>query len=449
MKNHKNLLLVTLLLVLLSGGAIAQNPFIMDQFTADPTARVFNGRVYVYPSHDIPVPASTDLRKDWFCMEDYHVFSSANLVDWVDHGMIVSQTQVPWVDAKTYSMWAPDCVTKNGKYYFYFPANKAKVGNARGGFGVGVGIADKPEGPFVFQSEPIVGISGIDPCVLNDTDGQSYIYWPSGGIRVSKLKPNMIELEGESKSLEIKDLPSGFKEGPFVFERAGFYYLTFPLVRNKTEELAYCMGTSPEGPFTYKGTIMDESPTGCWTNHHSIVEFKNQWYLFYHHNDLSPNFDKNRSIRVDSLNFNADGTIQKVIPTFRGVGVTNATSLIQLDRYTQLSTSGASIDFLDSTKTFDGWKINLDKPNAWVRYNAVQFNSPKTLEVRVLASTSGELQLCLDNENGPVVATINVAKKDSWQLVSTKVQGLKNSKHDLVLKLKSNASLSVDWVRFK
>ena len=113
--------------------SMAQNPIIRDQFTADPTARVFNNKVYLYPSHDIVPPAGQ--RQDWFCMEDYHVFSSENLTDWTDHGVIVTQNKVPWVKPNSYSMWAPDCVYKDGKYYFYFPSNPAS------GMGFGIGVA--------------------------------------------------------------------------------------------------------------------------------------------------------------------------------------------------------------------------------------------------------------------------------------------------------------------
>ena len=131
----------------------------------------------------------------------------------------------------------------------------------------------------------------------------------------SYMKDNMKELA--SAPVLIEGLPEGFKEGPFVFERNGKYYLTFPWVKDKTETLAYAMGNSPSGPFEFKGIIMDESPTGCWTNHHSIVEYNGQWYLFYHHNDFSPEADKRRSVRIDSLTFNSDGTIVKVKPTLR------------------------------------------------------------------------------------------------------------------------------------
>ncbi|MBR6944542.1 MAG: family 43 glycosylhydrolase, partial [Prevotella sp.] len=221
----------------------AQNPIIRNQFTADPTARVFNGKIYLYPSHDIPAPEGQ--RQDWFCMEDYHVFSSENLTDWTDHGMIVTQNKVPWGKPDGYSMWAPDCVYKNGKYYFYFP-NAPKNGR---GFAIGVATADYPEGPFTCEPTAVKGVFGIDPCVLIDDDGQAYLYWSGMGIRGTKLKDNMTEIADTTSSTApqsatvMQGLPDGFKEGPFVFKRNNYYYLTFPWVRkeNGTETLAYAM----------------------------------------------------------------------------------------------------------------------------------------------------------------------------------------------------------------
>ena len=226
------------MLMTMAVGASAQNPIISEQYSADPTARVFNGKVYLYPSHDIPSPI--EKLKEWFCMADYHVFSSTNLTEWQDHGVIVSQDKVPWVQDGSYTMWAPDCVEKDGKYYFYFPA--APKGEEKG-FGIGVAVADQPEGPFMPMWKPIEGVHGIDPCVLIDKDGQAYIYWAGAGLHMAKLKPNMTELASEPK--QVEGLPEGFKEGPFAFERNGKYYFTFPWVREKdgTETLAYAMLT--------------------------------------------------------------------------------------------------------------------------------------------------------------------------------------------------------------
>lgn len=437
-------LLFAMFLLLAAAMIEAQNPIIRDQFSADPTARVFNGKMYVYPSHDILSPI--ERLKNWFCMADYHVFSSENLVDWKDHGVILSQEHVPWIQPGSYSMWAPDCVYKNGKYFFYFPSTPK--GEGRQGFSIGVAIADAPEGPFMPQMKAIEGVNGIDPCVLVDTDGQSYIYWSGRGMSMAKLKDNMVELASEPVS--IKGLPEGFKEGPFVFKRQGKYYFTFPWVQDKTETLAYAMGDSPMGPFVFKGLIMDQSPTGCWTNHHSIVEYQGQWYLFYHHNDYSPEFDKNRSVRIDSLSFNADGTIRKVIPTLRGVGITDARTRIQIDRYSNINPTGITVDFLNEKNKFEGWKTIFSKRNAWLEYNQVDFGKDKVqkIVVRVNSATEGILQIRADGKNGPLIASINIPTSENWKEISMPVHFAPTGIHNLHISLLKGKRIEVDWIGF-
>lgn len=422
-------------------GIQAQNPIITGQFTADPTARVFEGKLYLYPSHDIPSPI--ERLKEWFCMADYHVFSSENLVDWTDHGMILSQENVPWVDSESYSMWAPDCVYKDGKYYFYFPASP----KGKKGFNVGVAIADKPYGPFKPLPEPIKGVGGIDPCVLLDTDGQAYLYWSGRGLNVAKLKDNMTELASEP--VLVADVEDGFKEGPFAFKHNGKYYLTYPWVKDKTECLAYAMSDNPMGPFEYKGIIMEQSPTGCWTNHHSLVEYKGQWYLFYHHNDYSPEFDKNRSVRADSLTFNPDGTIQLVIPTLRGVGITDAGKAIQLDRYSAISQEGASIDYINQANKFDGWKVLFNHKDAWVSYNRVDFGNQEwqKVDARVLSSAGGTLGVYA---NEKMIAEIEVpASVSEWKTLSVPVEVAQAGIQDLRVSLVKGNDVQLDWIRFE
>ena len=435
MKKLTLLILVNLLFIL---NSTAQNPIIRDQFSADPTARVFNGRVYLFPSHDIPAPKEMT-RKDWFVMEDYHVFSSANLTDWTDHGVIVTQTKVPWLTRINYDMWAPDCVFKNGKYYFYFPV----------GGRIGVATAEKPEGPYTVLDKPVEGIGGIDPCVLIDKDGQSYIVTSMGRFSIAKLKDNMVEIE--SKPQTLPNFPTkGLIEGPFLFERNGIYYMTYPHVQDKTERLEYAIANNPLGPYTFGGVIMDESPTGCWTNHHSLVQYKNQWYLFYHHNDYSPKFDKNRSVRVDSLTFNADGTIKKVIPTLRGVGLTLATSKIEIDRYSSKSEQGATISFLDTLNTFKGWKATLSKQKAWMQYNAVDFGAFKIKSVTVNASsaTGGTIEVRQDNPAGAVITELKIPAGTSLNTLTGKVKKFQKGIHNLVVVLKDTNPVDVDWVQF-
>jgi len=444
MKNHISVIFILALALLCLNNAGAQNPFITDQFTADPTARVFNGRVYVYPSHDIRAPESV-ARKDWFCMEDYHVFSSEDLTDWTDHGVIVTQEKVAWVNPTSYSMWAPDCIERNGKYYFYFPAN-LKTGR---GFGIGVAIADKPEGPYIPQSEPIEKVRGIDPSVFIDKDGQAYIYYSLNKIFAAKLKDNMTELA--SDPVVLGDLPTkGLVEGPFFFERNGIYYLTYPHVQNVTERLEYAISDNPLGPFTVKGVIMDETPMGTWTNHHSLVEYNGQWYLFYHNSAYSPKFDKNRSVCIDSLFFNPDGTIQKVRPTLRGVGITSASRQIEIDRFSHISPEGVSVALLDTLNTFKGWKTVLDKQNAWIRYNAVDFGSKKLKQVQVNAAsqTGGTLQIRLDKPDGAILAEVKIPKGTDLSTVNARVTGFQKGVHDLIVVLNDDNAVEIDWIKF-
>ena len=457
----------------------AQNPVIRDQFSADPTARVFNNKVYLYPSHDIMPPAGQ--RQDWFCMEDYHVFSSENLTDWTDHGMIVTQNKVPWVRKDSYSMWAPDCVERNGKYYFYFPSAPA---GGRGGFAVGVAIADRPEGPFIPEPEPIKGINGIDPCVLQASDGNAYIFWGNG--RCAKLKPNMKELADDNpketvkwgnREMEmvgvncLKDLPNRQAEGPFAFEYNGNYYLTYPYVREKTEVLGYAMSKNPMGPYEYKGLIMAEHANGCWTNHHSIVNYKGQWYLFYHQNFFSPNDDKRRSVQIEKLYFNADGTIQEVKPTMRGVGINKATEKIEIDRYST-ATEGVTTAHVDTTIAFSGDYATIPS-KGWMRYTDVDFSCLTDGYMQINVKASDDTEFCVREKSakGKVIARIKLAVRppeptpsaaanpmmsrfrrdlrNQWLTQTATLEYKPTGVSDLVITNEGEGELSVDWILFK
>ncbi len=445
MKKHKvHFLVVGLAGVLLSSKTFATNPLITDQFTADPTARVFEGKMYVYPSHDILATQGKG-RVGWFCMEDYHVFSSDNLTDWKDHGVIVSQDKVDWVAPASYAMWAPDCVVKNGKYYFYFPATAKE-----GGFRIGVATSDKPYGPFKPEAKPIEGVRGIDPCVFIDKDGQAYIYYSQGKIFVAKVKDNMMELDSPPKTIE--NLPAtGLIEGPFMFERNGTYYLTYPHVQNKIERLEYSIGDNPLGPFKPAGVILDESSSGCWTVHHSIVQYKDRWYLFYHDKDLSPDFDKNRSIRADYLSFNEDGTIKKVVPTLRGVGLVDAKSQIQIDRYSEVSSEKVAASFLDVNNKGQGWKISLTGANSWVRFNNVDFG-PKnlnSLSIRAMSAPGATLELRLDKADGPVLGQVEVPNGTEWKVFKAKLAEVPTGVHDLFVTQTGSTSVDIDWATFE
>lgn len=454
---------------------VAQNPVIRDQFTADPTARVFNDKVYLYPSHDIMPPVGQ--RQDWFCMEDYHVFSSENLTDWTDHGVIVTQNKVPWVRRDSYSMWAPDCVYRNGKYYFYFPSAPAE---GKGfGFGVGVAIADRPEGPFIPEPEPIKGINGIDPCVLQASDGNAYIFWGAG--RCAKLKPNMKELADDTPKEKVKwgdrefemmgvnclrGLPSRQAEGPFAFEYNGNYYLSYPYVREKTEVLAYAMSKNPMGPYEYKGLIMSEHDNGCWTNHHSIVNYKGQWYLFYHRNHFSPNDDKRRSVCIEKLHFNPDGTIQEVKQTMRGVGINQATEKIEIDRYSAAS-EGVTTQLIDTMNTFRSFQATLPNKGSWIKYNDVDFGCLTDGYVLISAKATNNTKLYIRDKSakGKIIAQIDMTVKpetpagmpamfrrdfsNQWLTLAAPLAYTPKGISDIVVTVEGEAGACVDWVQFK
>jgi hypothetical protein len=373
-------------------------------------------------------------------MEDYHVFSSENLTDWTDHGVILTQTDVPWLGRESFDMWAPDCVTRNGKYYFYFPT----------GGRVGVAVADKPYGPFKPEEQPIDGVRGIDPCVLIDKDGTPYIYYSLNAIFAARLKDNMVELDSEV--LRIPNLPTeGLVEGPFVFERNGIYYLTYPHEVDGAERLEYATGSSPMGPFEPRGVIMDQSASGCWTNHHSIVEYKGQWYLFYHDKDLSPDFDKNRAMKADYLFFNEDGTIRKVIPTHRGVGISSALKEIQIDRYSAVSPEGVSLAFVDAEQKRLGWKAILTARDSWIRYNKVDFGN-ETLNaviVNAISSEGGNFEIRIDRIDGPLVAQVEIPNVTDWRISNAKLAQSPAGVHDLFLILKDAKNVEIDWVKFE
>ncbi len=267
---------------------------------------------------------------------------------------------------------------------------------------------------------------------------------------MAKLKENMVELD--SPAQVITNLPrTGLIEGPFPFERNGIFYLTYPHVQNKIERLEYATSASPMGPYTQAGVLLDEAESGCWTVHQSVVEYKGQWYLFYHDKDLSPNFDKNRSIRAEYLYFNDDGTIKKTFRTLRGVGIADAKSRIQIDRYSDISKQGVAVSFLNETNTFEGWKISLNGTNTWVQFNDVDFgkNNLKRVNVRSFAATGGSIEIHLDKVDGPLLARVEIEKGAEWRIVNSTLLDAASGVHNLVVTHNQDNQVDLDWVSFE
>ncbi|KPM47851.1 glycoside hydrolase family 43 protein [Jiulongibacter sediminis] len=325
--------------------AISQ-PLVTNIYTADPSAHVFEGKIYIYPSHDIDAGDAFDDLGSHFAMEDYHVISMDSVDSpVVDHGVALHVDDVPWAEKQ---MWAPDAHEKDGKYYLFFPA-KAYDGIFR----IGVAIGDSPVGPFKAQPEAIKGSFSIDPAVYKDDDGEYYMYfggiwggqlqrWRTGEFnagqpespfafipeddepalcaKIAKLTPDLLEFAEEPKDVVILDengeaLLAGdtdrrFFEAAWVYKHNGKYYFTYST--GDSHFICYATGDSPYGPFTYGGRILE--PVVGWTTHHSVCQVEGKWYLFYHDSSLSKGVTHLRSIKVAEIIHNEDGSIQTLKP---------------------------------------------------------------------------------------------------------------------------------------
>lgn len=323
----------------LKSRAISQ-PLVEHIYTADPSAHVFNGKIYIYPSHDIEAGVPFNDNGDHFDMQDYHVISMDSPTSpAVDNGIALHVKDVPWAERQ---MWAPDAAHKDGKYYFYFPAKKKD-----GIFQIGVAIGDSPVGPFKPEPEAIKGSYSIDPAVFEDSDGNYYMYF--GGIwggqlqkyrnniynekneepkdqepalapRVAKLTADMKEfaeapreviiLDEEEKQLLACDYSRRFFEASWMHKHKGTYYFSYST--GNTHFLCYATGDNPYGPFTYRGRILN--PVIGWTSHHSICDYEGKTYLFYHDSVLSEGITHLRSVKMTEITYRDDGSIVTIDP---------------------------------------------------------------------------------------------------------------------------------------
>ena len=306
-------------------------------YMADPAVHVFNGRLYIYPSHDWESGIPENDNGDHFNMKDYHVFSMDDVEhgEVTDHGVVLSTDDIPWAGRQ---LWDSDVAHRNGKYYMYFPLK-----DQNDIFRIGVAISDKPEGPFLPRENPIKGSYSIDPCLWKDGDGDYYMYFgglwggqlqryrnnkalecaylPEGAEpalcpKVVRMRKDMLEFAEEPRDLLILDengkpLTAGdtdrrFFEAAWMHMYNGKYYFSYST--GDTHRLCYAIGDNPLGPFIYQGVIL--TPVVGWTTHHSIVEFKGKWYLFHHDCVPSEGTTWLRSLKVVELKYNADGTIR-------------------------------------------------------------------------------------------------------------------------------------------
>jgi hypothetical protein len=328
-----------LALSLLSLTALGQSkPLVSHMFTADPSAHLFQGQIYIYPSHDIDAGVKEDDLGSHFAMNDYHVLAQKTPASpVVDHGVALKLEDVAWASKM---LWAPDAAESKGIYYLYFPAK-----DKEGVFRIGVASSSKPDGPFKAEKEYMKGSFSIDPCVFKDKDGTSYLYfggiwggqlqrWKSGTYgatdesqpangqpalmaKVARLDANMKQMSEVPRNVQILDAAGKvllsedhdrrFFEAAFVHQYQGKYYFSYST--GDTHNIAYATGTSPYGPFTYQGVIL--KPVKGWTNHHSIVEQNGKWYLYYHDVEISGKTHL-RNIKVTELKYRPDGSIETI-----------------------------------------------------------------------------------------------------------------------------------------
>lgn len=321
-------------------------PLVSHIYTADPSAHYFNGKIYIYPSHDVDAGEAFDDLGSHFAMEDYHVISMESInSEAVDNGVALHVADVPWAEKQ---MWAPDAAHKDGKYYLFFPA-KAHDGIFR----IGVAVGDSPIGPFIARPEAIKGSFSIDPAVFEDGDGSYYMYfgglwggqlqrWRTGKFNaespdsptahipkenegallpiIAKMSDTLLEFAEEPKEIEILDengdlLLAGdtnrrFFEASWMHKYNDTYYFSYST--GDTHFICYAIGDNPYGPFTYGGKILE--PVVGWTSHHSICKVEDTWYLFYHDSSLSQGVTHLRSIKMTELEHLEDGSIKTIAP---------------------------------------------------------------------------------------------------------------------------------------
>jgi arabinoxylan arabinofuranohydrolase len=444
--------------VLFLTAVFADNPIIQTNYTADPAPLVIGDTVYLYTSHDEDYAQG-------FVMNNWMLYTSTDLVNWTDHGIIASLKNFSWENG---SAWAPQCVFRNGKYYLYCPLNK-KGGN----ISVGVLVAVSPYGPFTDPlGEPLItgssatiqGANDYDPGVLIDDDGKAYIYWGGNGPCLwAELNEDMISLAGPVQRTTINGATgeAAYTEGPWPYKRNNLYYLAWAS-RCCPEGIGYAISDKPSGPWTCKGTIMrpHERSSG---NHPGLMDFKGKSYVFGFNYELlytripySTNKPERRSICVAEMTFNADGTI-KAVPWFGSPapqpGVPQVDSLNPYDT-TQAETICWSFGVRTQVCSEGGLNVDSIHNNDFIKVKGVDFSyGARSFDARVASATSGgSIELHLDTTTGPLVGTCAVTGTNGWQTWTTKSCDVSNAAgvHDLYLKFTGGSGLlfNFNWWKF-
>jgi len=434
----------------------AQNPIIQTSYTADPAPMVHNGTVYVYTSHD-----EDQTIKNFFTMNDWRCYSSTDMVNWTDHGAVLSYKDFEWSRGDA---WAGQCIYRNGKYYYYLPVNQKNGGNA-----IGVAVSDSPTGPFkdAIGKPLLAGYGYIDPTVFIDDDGQAFLYWGNPNLWHVKLNEDMVSYDQEYgivkedlkdenfgyRSKKTDNRTAAYEEGPWLYKRNNLYYLLYP-AGGVPEHLAYSTGKSVTGPWTYGDTIMHViQKGGAFTNHPGLIDFKGKSYLFYHNGALPGGGGFKRSVCIETFEFNADGSIPLIAPTKEGV----IESAANLNPYTRVEAE--TIAWSEGLKTASdkqtGVYVTQVDNGDYIKIRSVDLGKgARKFEVSVAsASAGGRIEIRLGDVDGELLGVCEVENTGGWQNWAVQSCQVKKAKgvHDLCLVFKGDEGdlYNFDWWKFK
>lgn len=427
----------------------ADNPIVQDIYTTDPAPVVHNDRVYVFTGHD-------EDNSTWYTMLDWRLFSSADMVNWQQHGSPMSLKTFAWADLNA---WAGQVIARNNKFYFYAPVRHGKTG----GMAIGVGVSDSIAGPYIDAlGHPLVENNEIDPTVYIDDDGQAYLYWGNPGLWYVKLNKDMISYSGNPIQVDLKvkgfgtregsesERTTAFEEGPWVYKRGHLYYMIYA-ANCCSENIQYSTGPSITGPWTYRGIIM---PTqgDSFTNHPGIVDFGGKSYFFYHNGALPGGGGFTRSVAVEEFTYNSDGTIPKINMSKDGPAQVGT-----LDPYSrQEAETNAWSDGIEVQSASDGGiHVAYINNGDYIKVKGVAFaKGASKFTARVSsASIGGKIELHLDSKDGKVIGTCSVPITGDWETWKTISCSISNaeSTHDLFFVFtgdKTQYLFNFDWWEF-
>ncbi len=438
------LLFILLIFAISSGNSKAQNPIIQTNYTADAASLVYKDRFYIYAGRD-----EASLTGRWFNMNEWRVYSSADMVNWTDHGACLKITDFSWASGDA---WASHVTFYNEKFYWYVSATHKE----KGGKAIGVAVSNSPTGPFTdakgaalitTDMTPNQGdFDDIDPVVFIDDDGTPYMYWGNGKCKYVKLNPDMISFSGE---IQYADVPK-FGEAPWLQKVGDVYYLSYS--SNSPSTIEYCTGPTVVGPWEYKGQIL-KTVQNCPTNHQAITNYKDNWYLVYHNGILPEGGGFRRSICIEEFSFNDDQTIPLILQTTEGVkkGVATLNPFRQTEAETIAWSEGVTAV---SDKNVDVCISNINNGD-YIKIRNVDFDKgAKKFFARVATHNKGDIEIRVDSIEGPIIGVCNIQSTggmDIWSTQSTKIKKTKGV-HDLYFVFKGDGDdelFNFDWWKFE